>query len=530
MSYNKKMHLKTNMEAIRIAFTLDREKRRATEAEREILQQYSGFGGIKCILNPAGKESDKGYWTKTDMELFPMVADLHRLIRENTNDEQEYKRYFNSLKSSVLTAFYTPPETIRALSEALKENGITPVRFLEPSAGNGAFADAFRDTFLQNKTVCFEKDLLTGKILSHLHPDDKVHIRGFEEIENRPDNQFDVIASNIPFGDTAIFDVSFSKSNDTAKWQATQKVHNYFFLKGVETLREGGILAFITSQGVMNSLQNEPVREWLMKNTSLVSAIRLPNNLMSDNAGTEVGSDLVILQKNSSKTELTPDEQVFIKSRTLSNGININNYFQDFSRVVHTKSSVDKDLYGKPGLVFIHEGGVQGMAADLKEMLSNDFSKKLNRELYYNNAIRPVQQPENPGNQMTAEDLQEINAALEAVRKGEWDEFVAARPYINGKQNPPVQEDFEPERKSTAMLDWEENPLGFDDLFSEGNLEESRTRKSTSELDREEKVYPDDLDPFWQAVEDDWFPDEKKFWSKEKGNDINVEPTKDTII
>jgi adenine-specific DNA methylase len=183
----------------------------------------------------------------------------------------------------------------------LKETGITPVHFLEPSAGNGAFVDAFKETFPRSKTVCFEKDLLTGKILSHLHPDDRVHIRGFEEIENRPDNRFDVVASNIPFGDTAVFDTSFSKSDDPAKRQATRAVHNYFFLKGVETLREGGILAFITSQGVMNSPQNEPVREWLMKNTNLVSAVRLPNNLMSDNAGTEVGSDLIILQKDSNK-------------------------------------------------------------------------------------------------------------------------------------------------------------------------------------------------------------------------------------
>jgi hypothetical protein len=97
MSYNKKAHLKTNMEAIHIAFTLDRERRGATDAEREVLQQYSGFGGIKCILNPAGRESDKGYWTKTDLELFPIVADLHRLIRENSKDEQEYKRYNSNL-------------------------------------------------------------------------------------------------------------------------------------------------------------------------------------------------------------------------------------------------------------------------------------------------------------------------------------------------------------------------------------------------------------------------------------------------
>jgi hypothetical protein len=101
MSYNKKAHLKTNTEAICTAFTLDMEKRRASEAERDVLRQYSGFGGIKCILNPAGKESDRGYWTKTDWELFPLVSDLHKLIRENSEDEQEYKRYFNSLLHSA---------------------------------------------------------------------------------------------------------------------------------------------------------------------------------------------------------------------------------------------------------------------------------------------------------------------------------------------------------------------------------------------------------------------------------------------
>ena len=157
MAYNKKAHLLTNTEAIRIAFTLDREQRRATEAERAILQQYSGFGGIKCILNPTKTEADKAHWTKTDMELFPLVVDLQTLIRENASNEQEYKRYFDSLKSSILTAFYTPPEIVRALSESLKYNGITPVRFLEPSAGNGAFVDAFRQTFPAMETVCFEK-------------------------------------------------------------------------------------------------------------------------------------------------------------------------------------------------------------------------------------------------------------------------------------------------------------------------------------------------------------------------------------
>jgi len=301
MAFSKKTHLLTNTAAIRIVFSLDRENRKATEAERTVSQQYSGFGGIKCILNSAEKETDKAYWTKTDLELFPLVVDLHSLIRENSTNEQEYKRYFSSLKSSVLTAFYTPPKLVRALSKTLKDNGIASARFPEPSAGNGAFVDAFKQSIPNMETVCFEKDLLTGKILSHLNPDDKVHIRGFEEIKNRPDNKFDMVSSNIPFGDTAVFDPSFSKSPDVTKRQASRSVHNYFFLKGVDTLREGGLLAFITSQGVINSPANEPVREWLMKNTDLVSAIRLPNNLMADNAGTEVGSDFIILQKTAVK-------------------------------------------------------------------------------------------------------------------------------------------------------------------------------------------------------------------------------------
>jgi len=382
MSYNKKAHLKVNMEAIRIAFTLDREKRRATESERAVLQQYSGFGGIKCILNPAEKESDKGYWNKTDMELFPLVADLRRLIRENSNSEQEYKRYFNSLKNSILTAFYTPPEVVNALSEVFKENGIIPRNFLEPSAGNGIFLETFKNTFPKINASAFEKDFLTGKILSHLYPDEKVHITGFEEIEDRPDNRFDVIASNIPFGDTDVFDLSFIKSKDQPKRVATQKVHNYFFVKGLEALREGGLLAFITSQGVMNSPQNELIRKYLMNNSNLVSAIRLPNNLMTDNAGTEVGSDLIILQKNAAKTSLSPDEEALLKTRMLSNGITINNYFQDFSRVVHTKAYTDKDLYGKPGMIFLHEAGITEISADLKKMLSEDMDLHLDKTLY----------------------------------------------------------------------------------------------------------------------------------------------------
>ena len=147
MAYNKRAHLLTNTAAIRIAFALDRENRRATAEERAILQQYSGFGGIKCILNPAEKEEDRAHWSKSDLNLFPLVVDLQTLIRENSKNDNEYKLYYNSLKSSILTAFYTPPEVVQVLSDILNNSGVTPDRFIEPSAGNGAFVDAFKKSF-----------------------------------------------------------------------------------------------------------------------------------------------------------------------------------------------------------------------------------------------------------------------------------------------------------------------------------------------------------------------------------------------
>ena len=556
MAFNKRIHLRDNIEAIKVAFLLDRENRTATPGERAILEKYAGFGGIKAILNPAGHPG-----AKSDLELMELVEELHEVLQENTKDEKQYKRYLDSLKNSVLTAFYTPPEVVQAISESLHKAGIVPERFLDPSAGNGAFADSFKNSFPNTESVCFEKDLQTGKILSHLNPGDKVHIKGFEEIEDRPDNKFDVISSNIPFGDVAVFDASFTKSGDQVKRQSTHTIHNYFFLKSIEHLREGGIVAFITSQGVMNSPQNELVRDWLMKNTNLVSAVRLPNNLFTDHAGTEVGSDLIVLQKNSGKLLQTPDEQAFVKSRTLSNGEKVNNLFQTFDRVVHTKAFVDTDPYGRPATVFVHEGGIPGMATDLKKMLSEDFSLRLDKNFYMdnNNAqnYRPtkeeqeleafenyiekeyferepdwreykaaVKERERESEELEAfendmdseyferepdwreyesyrkqreslqssentedlslEDLKEIDAAVEAVKKGKWDEFVRARPYITENAKEPEEKPQEQSQPPKPMLSASQQPvMSLYDLF--GFSEEERKQLNTKKKGKKSK-------------------------------------------
>ena len=390
MSYNKKTHLRQNIDAIKLALKLDKEKRRATPQEREILSLYSGFGGIKAILNPADKPEDMARWSKSEVELFPLVQELHEVLRENSETQEQYKRYVSSLKSSILTAFYTPKPVIDALAGALRNSGITPNRFLEPSAGTGAFISSFKEMAPEADVTSFEKDLLTGKILSHLYPQDKVRIEGYEKMEGRYAQHFDVIASNIPFGDVSVFDPLLSNHEIPAVKQSTQAIHNYFFVKSVMSAREGGVIAFITSQGVLNSEQNKPIREYLMNTCDVVSAIRLPNNLFSDHAGTEVGSDLIILQRNNNRGQLNQRQKDFIESRKLSNGISINNLFRDFGRVVQTHSKTDTDPYGKPAIVFTHDGGIEGIAKDLQQMLKEDFSQHLDLERYHINA--PVQQ------------------------------------------------------------------------------------------------------------------------------------------
>ena len=169
------------------------------------------------------------------------------MLRENSTDEAQYKRYFSSLKNSLLTAFYTPPQVVEAIAEAVKGAGVTPVKVLDPSAGMGEFISVFSKISAENRNLMsYEKDLLTGQMLTALHPETKVRVRGFEEIDKQFNGYFDVVSSNIPFGDVSVFDPQFVKADDPARRQARGSLHNYFFVKGVDTLREGGILAFST--------------------------------------------------------------------------------------------------------------------------------------------------------------------------------------------------------------------------------------------------------------------------------------------
>ena len=383
MAYNRKQRLNDNIKAIETAFILDREQRAPTARERLLLERYCGFGGLKCILNPARELADAVHWAKSDLELFAPTVELHRLIRENSKNESEYKQLMDSLKQSVLTAFYTPSAVTEALTDVLKEHQIIPEKVLEPSAGIGAFVDSVLDNNPKADIMAFEKDLLTGKILRHLHPEQKVRIEGFEKIEKPFNDYFDLAISNIPFGDVAVFDPSYTAMKGM-RALVTRRIHNYFFVKALDTVRDGGLVAFITSQGVLNAKNNSAARFMMLYHADLVSAIRLPNNLFTENANTEVGSDLIILQKNTQKESLRGDDNLLDTVYNDENRIPTNNYFLEHpERIIHTTAKLDTDPFGKPAMIYTHEGGVEGIAEDLRKMLHEDFKKnlKLNRYL-----------------------------------------------------------------------------------------------------------------------------------------------------
>ena len=385
--------MRDNIEAIRLALNLGVVGRAAqTPKEREVLRKYAGFGGLKCILNDANELGDAAKWSKSDIELFMPTVELRRLIHDYSKDDKEFTRYMDSLKASVLTAFYTPAPVIDAISDALKNSGIEVRSFLEPSAGQGAFIDSFlrNDRYPGAEVLAYEKDLLTGKILSALHPSILTRIEGFEKIERDFDGYFDVAASNIPFGDFAVPDPAYAVSKEIAYRQATKTIHNYFFLKSLDQVREGGLVAFIASQGVMNAA-SPFVRMELVKRADLVAALRLPNNTFSDNAGTDAGSDLIILQKHTGKKALSADEEFFIQS-VVDRGTKVpgNKFFQAFPQnVICTDANVGTDQYGKPAIIYKHDGGVDGIANDLRTALDDSLHLRLNLELYNSNGIKP---------------------------------------------------------------------------------------------------------------------------------------------
>lgn len=309
MSYNKLKALVANVEAVKTAMQIHVQGRQATPEEKETLSLYSGFGGIKEVLNIGTDKPVGGDMAEPIRQLQELIDTYPHFTSPMRHNVME------SIKASVLTAFYTPTFLVEAVARQIhatfKDNGLQMRSFLEPSAGIGGFLPvAMPNTY----DYAIEKDPVSGLILSLLHDNTITRTVGFETIDEQDFEhpKFDVIASNIPFGNFRVFDAELWKKGGAYE-QATKTIHNYFFVKAMELLNEGGLLAFVTSRGVADTPSNKFVREYLVNHGNLISAVRLPDTLFMPTSGIEVGSDLLVFQKHTHKAALSQREQLFLQ-------------------------------------------------------------------------------------------------------------------------------------------------------------------------------------------------------------------------
>ena len=386
MSYNKLKSLVANVEAIATAMKIRIDDRQATDEEKDVLSRYSGFGGIKDVLN-IGTE-----YTVSDDVAEP-IRKLQDLIGAYPYyDDAMRQAVINSIKSSVLTAFYTPKFLVDAVTRqihaTLKDNGLQMSTFLEPSAGIGGFLPV---AMPGTRSYAFEKDCLTGFILSLLYDGATTVTAGFETIADQhlEHGSFDVIASNIPFGNFRVFDAEMWKKGGMYE-QSAKTIHNYFFVKAMELLNEGGLLAFVAPRGIADTPGNKFVREYLVNHADLITALRLPDTLFMQTSGIEVGSDLLIFQKHSRKATLSLREKMFLQvskekadtAGTLTDYAN--KLFTLPKTALATDSRIALNQFGKHVRKYQWLGDENAMCQYLSALLKYDFDRYFRKALFSN--------------------------------------------------------------------------------------------------------------------------------------------------
>ena len=386
MSYNKLKSLVANVEAIATAMKIRIDDRQATDEEKEVLSRYSGFGGIKDVLN-IGTEH-----TVSDDVAEP-IRKLQDLIGAYPYyDDAMRQAVIDSIKSSVLTAFYTPKFLVDAVTRQIhatfKDNGLQMSTFLEPSAGIGGFLPV---AMPGTRSYAFEKDCLTGLILSLLYDEATTVTAGFETIADQhlEHESFDVIASNIPFGNFRVFDAEMWKKGGMYE-QSAKTIHNYFFVKAMELLNEGGLLAFVAPRGIADTPGNKFVREYLVNHADLITALRLPDTLFMQTSGIEVGSDLLIFQKHSRKATLSLREKMFLQvskekadmAGTLTDYAN--KLFTLPKTALATDSRIALNQFGKYVRKYQWLGDENAMCQYLSALLKYDFDRYFRKALFAN--------------------------------------------------------------------------------------------------------------------------------------------------
>ena len=300
-----------NIEAIRTLFKLEQEHRGATAEEQQVLSQYVGWGGLADAFDP-----DKDNWAKEYMELKGLLS------------EDEY----TAARASTLNAHYTSPVVIRSIYDAVEKMGFQSGNILEPSMGVGNFFGMLPDTMQDSRLYGVELDSITGRIAKKLYPQADITVAGFETTDRR--DFYDLAVGNVPFGNYKVNDKAYNKLGFS--------IHNYFFVKAIDQVRPGGIVAFVTSRYTMDS-KDSTARKHMAERADLLGAIRLPNNAFRANAGTDVVSDIIFLQKRDRPIDHEPD---WVQLGKTEDGFAINQYFVDHPEMVLGQLTMESTQYG----------------------------------------------------------------------------------------------------------------------------------------------------------------------------------------
>ncbi len=301
-----------NIEAIKLLNKLEDENRLANKEEQKILSQYVGWGGLPDVFDE----------TKTNW------SEEYKELKEILTDEE-----YSGARASTLTSFYTPPIVIKSIYTALENMGLQDANILEPSCGIGNFFGMLPETLQNSKLYGVELDSITGRIAKQLYQKADIKVTGYENA-NLPDSFYDVAIGNVPFGDFKVPDKRYDKNKFM--------IHDYFFAKTLDKIRPGGVIAFITSKGTMDK-ENPEVRKYIAQRADLIGAIRLPNNTFTKNAGTEVTSDIIFLQKRENITDIMPDWVYLDRDE---NNISMNKYFVDNPDMVLGNMEMKSTQYG----------------------------------------------------------------------------------------------------------------------------------------------------------------------------------------
>lgn len=307
-----KEKFRNNMAAINLLHELEVENRLATPEEQEVLSRYVGWGGLSMAF-----DEHNATWAEEFKELYASLS------------PEEYR----AAMESTLTAFYTPPVVIKAMYDALDRLGFSQGNILEPSCGTGNFFGLLPESMQNSKLHGVEIDSLTGRIAKQLYQKANIAIEGFEKT-NLPDDHFDVVLGNVPFGEIRVNDSRYNAQKFL--------IHDYFFAKALDKVRAGGVVMFITSKGTMDKASPE-VRKYIAQRAELLGAIRLPDNTFKANAGTEVTSDILILQKRDRVMDIEPD---WVHLDTDENGVTMNRYFVEHPEMVLGEIKMENTRFG----------------------------------------------------------------------------------------------------------------------------------------------------------------------------------------